>query len=71
GLLTKLHRVVLPGHGDDHLASSSPCWIPRVHNPGSRPVRVTGTYLPSSANGDTRFKVDRIEKIPVPENPYT
>ena len=34
-------------------------------------IRVTGTYLPSSANGDTRFKVDRVEKIPVPENPYT
>ena len=33
-------------------------------------IRVTGTYLPSSANGDTRFKVDRFEKIPVPENPY-
>lgn len=39
--------------------------------PGVKARRVTGTYLPSSANGDTRFKVDRIEKIPVPENPYT
>ncbi|WCC79796.1 TIGR03943 family protein [Cutibacterium equinum] len=33
-------------------------------------IRVTGTYLPSAANGDTRFKVDRVEKIPVPQNPY-
>ena len=28
-------------------------------------IRVTGTYLPN-----TRFKVERIDQIPVPENPY-
>ena len=33
-------------------------------------IRVTGTYLPSSPNGDPRFKVNRIDTIPAPENPY-
>ncbi|MGO4958470.1 hypothetical protein ACTQ49_14600, partial [Luteococcus sp. Sow4_B9] len=47
GLLTKLCRVVLPGHDDDHLASSSPCWIPRVHNPGSGSTLTSqGAYFP-------------------------
>src|SRR5690606_41449451 len=44
GLPTEVVGVVLPGHGQNHLASPARCWIQRVQDQGSSPARWVHWY---------------------------
>lgn len=55
-------------------ADALPFMVTAVHAPAvpyGTWVRVTGTALPPTRAGDAQFKVDSVEKIAQPEDPYT